>query len=285
MILVATAAGTTRISNTGPLTTIHLILIVLFAVLVVAGILWGAKQKRARAEGEQEERGRADALTAHPPTAAAPPPPVEPVTSAAPQPLMSAPVAQPKPATKPKAVTKPKAALPVAKTAPKAKAAAEPAKPGIKTPASKARISTVAPVATKPGAAKATAAKPAAKPVQTKAVVAKPAPKPAVETETVKPAVAAAKPAAAPAAKASAAAGGYGLIDVKGLGPKAVPLLDGLGVRTLADLAGLNAARTTEIDGQLGALSGRMARDRWVEQAKLLAAGKVAEFEATYGKL
>lgn len=77
----------------------------------------------------------------------------------------------------------------------------------------------------------------------------------------------------------------YSLNDVKGLGPKAVPLLAEQGVGDLAALAALDPARAAEIDAGLGALAGRMARDQWVEQAKLLTAGDVTTFETAYGKL
>lgn len=100
------------------------------------------------------------------------------------------------------------------------------------------------------------------------------------------PAPPAVEPAmAAPAVEATPDSAAYGLRHIKGLGPKAVPLLEAQGVRTLGDLAALDPARAAEVDAGMGALAGRMARDRWVEQAKLLAAGNIAAFEATYGKL
>ncbi|MES2755089.1 MAG: hypothetical protein V4659_10530 [Pseudomonadota bacterium] len=138
-------------------------------------------------------------------------------------------------------------------------------------------------VAAPPAVSKAAAgAKPAA--AKAKPSAAKPATATAATQPAAKPS--AAEPAKKPAAVAPAvAATEHGLIDIKGLGPKAVPLLAGLGINDLSALAKLSPARAAEIDGQLGALSGRMARDRWVEQAKLLAAGDVAAFEKTYGKL
>lgn len=295
MFLLTAAATSGRSADTGPITTMHLILIGLLIVLVVLAIVWGARQKRTRVAGEQEEARRTEALLAHPPADD---------TKADPAPLASAPAAAapaPKPAAKPRAtakapVAKAAAPKPAAAKAPAAKApAAKPAatKPAAaKAPAAKAPAKAAAP---KPAPASA-AAKPAAEPkTTTKAVPAKPTAKPAAAA--AKPKAAAPKPAAAkaaapkaaapkPAAKPAAApATTYNLIDVKGLGPKAVPILEGMGVRTLADLAGLSAARAAEVDAGLGALSGRLARDRWIEQAKLLSAGKVAEFEAAYGKL
>ncbi len=39
------------------------------------------------------------------------------------------------------------------------------------------------------------------------------------------------------------------------------------------------------IDAQMGAFKGRILRDRWVEQAGLLAAGDTEVFETKFGKL
>lgn len=202
MILILTASGAPvdRVTETGALTAAHLAIIAAFAVLVLLGILWGARQKRARAAGEAEEESRNDALRAHPPT---------------PAPLDDA-----------------SAGRQVADT-----------------PAS-----------------------PAPEPL------AEPAGRPSVD-------LAPDQPAAAPPASRAATRTHYRLIDVKGLGPKAVPLLEALDVTDLAGLAALSDARAAEIDRQLGALSGRLTRDRWVEQARLLDAGQVTEFEAAFGKL
>ena len=123
-------------------------------------------------------------------------------------------------------------------------------------------------------------AKPApAEPVARQKAEPKPRAKPAA-AEPVAPEPAAPEPAAPTPAPA-----GYALTDVKGLGPKALPLLAGFGVTDIAGLAALSPGRAAEIDGQLGALSGRLSRDRWAEQAKLLAAGDIAAFEKTFGKL
>ena len=40
-----------------------------------------------------------------------------------------------------------------------------------------------------------------------------------------------------------------------------------------------------ELDGKLGAFAGRPVKDNWVAQAKHLAAGDVAGFEAQFGKI
>lgn len=173
---------------------------------------------------------------------------------------------------------------------------AEP-EPVAQSPAKVAKA--VAPKAAKkaPAAAKA-APKPAAKKV---------APKPAAaETaKAAKPATATAKPKAAPAAKAAAPAKEKpapkpaaavktapaapqipdDIALLKGVGPKLVALLQSMGVTSLEQIAAWSAADVTEIDSKLGAFAGRLKRDNWVDQAKLLSAGDIAGFEKKYGSL
>jgi predicted flap endonuclease-1-like 5' DNA nuclease len=72
---------------------------------------------------------------------------------------------------------------------------------------------------------------------------------------------------------------------IKGVGPKLVALLNGLGVTTYAQIAAWTEADIDRIDPQLGAFSGRIRRDSMVEQAKLLAADDTAGFEEKFGKL
>lgn len=72
---------------------------------------------------------------------------------------------------------------------------------------------------------------------------------------------------------------------LKGLGPKVAARLGELGIATIGQLAVLSPAEAEALDAELGAFSGRMARDRWIEQAKLLAAGDRATYEATFGNL
>jgi predicted flap endonuclease-1-like 5' DNA nuclease len=75
------------------------------------------------------------------------------------------------------------------------------------------------------------------------------------------------------------------LTRMKGLGPKAEAMLNGLGIIHYAQIAGWSAADIARVDAQMGAFRGRIERDRWVEQARYLAAGDVAGFEAVFGKL
>ncbi|OQW44591.1 MAG: hypothetical protein A4S16_03150 [Proteobacteria bacterium SG_bin6] len=72
---------------------------------------------------------------------------------------------------------------------------------------------------------------------------------------------------------------------LKGLGPKAAARLGELGVASVEALAATSDAELAALDAELGALAGRIARDRWAEQARLLAAGDIAGFEARFGKL
>jgi predicted flap endonuclease-1-like 5' DNA nuclease len=148
--------------------------------------------------------------------------------------------------------------------APSAKSGADKAA----TPAPAAMMSTPATATS----AKAASAKPASakKPAATKTAA---APKPAAKT-------AAPKKAAAPAAK-KAAAPTTGKADnlrrLIGVGPINERLLKGLGVTTYAQIAAWTEADVKRVEEVLN-FDGRIAREKWIEQAKLLAAGDEAEF-------
>ena len=75
------------------------------------------------------------------------------------------------------------------------------------------------------------------------------------------------------------------LTRLKGLGPKASGVLNGVGVTTYAQLAALTPGQIAKVDAAMGNLAGRIHRDQWVEQAKLLAIGDIPGFEARFGKL
>jgi len=75
------------------------------------------------------------------------------------------------------------------------------------------------------------------------------------------------------------------LTQLKGLGPKAASRLNELGVTRFDQIASWNETDVAAIDAQMGAFKGRIVRDRWVEQARLLAKGDVVGFEAEFGKL
>jgi hypothetical protein len=72
---------------------------------------------------------------------------------------------------------------------------------------------------------------------------------------------------------------------LKGLGPKAAAQLNSLGITRYAQIAAWSDEQVAAIDARMGVFKGRIVRDRWVEQARYLAAGDRAGFEATFGKL
>ncbi len=109
---------------------------------------------------------------------------------------------------------------------------------------------------------------------------ANPAAETVTPTETPAPAPA---PAPAPTPAVDHAAAPVTLL--KGLGPKVATRLAELGVTTVGDMAALSETEAQNIDAQLGAFTGRMGRDRWIEQSRLLAAGDKPGFEAVFGKL
>ena len=75
------------------------------------------------------------------------------------------------------------------------------------------------------------------------------------------------------------------LLRIKGLGPKLVTQLHALGVTSFAQIAGWDDAEIDRIDAQLGRFQGRIRRDDWPGQARLLAAGNTSGYEAKFGKL
>lgn len=109
---------------------------------------------------------------------------------------------------------------------------------------------------------------------------------PAVDVAVALPAeVAAAEPVIVVMPEPAPTPSGDDLGRIKGLGPKLKVILEGLGVTSFAQIASWSDADVARIDAQLGAFAGRPARDSWVEQAKLLAAGDVAGFEGRFGKV
>ena len=78
---------------------------------------------------------------------------------------------------------------------------------------------------------------------------------------------------------------GDDLLKLKGVGPKLNLLLIELGVTRYAQIADWTDADIAAIDARLGNFKGRPVRDQWVDQARYLAEGDTAGFEAKYGKL
>ena len=72
---------------------------------------------------------------------------------------------------------------------------------------------------------------------------------------------------------------------LKGVGPKLNVLLVSLGVTRFDQIAEWDANDVAEVDQYLGNFKGRVERDNWVDQARLLAAGDTTTFEAKYGAL
>ncbi len=72
---------------------------------------------------------------------------------------------------------------------------------------------------------------------------------------------------------------------IKGIGPKFADALHALGFYRFDQLAGLSQTEIERLDGQLGAFSGRITRDRIVEQAEYLARNDIDGFEQRFGKI
>lgn len=117
-----------------------------------------------------------------------------------------------------------------------------------------------------------------------------PAPAPVMETYTPEP-----EPAPEPApqpAPAAATGGGTrpagldgprgGAADdlkrIKGVGPKLEALLNRMGFYHFDQVAGWTADEVAWVDDNLEGFKGRVSRDQWIDQAKLLAAGGETEF-------
>jgi predicted flap endonuclease-1-like 5' DNA nuclease len=77
--------------------------------------------------------------------------------------------------------------------------------------------------------------------------------------------------------------GGDDLKRIKGLGPKLVTVLAEQGITSFEQIAAWTDADVERIDATLGRFSGRITRDKWVEQAKLLSAGDEDGFSKSFG--
>ena len=72
---------------------------------------------------------------------------------------------------------------------------------------------------------------------------------------------------------------------LKGVGPKFADALHAAGFVNFDQIAGLSPVEIERLDQQLGAFSGRITRDRIVEQADYLARNDLDGFEQRFGKL
>lgn len=218
-----TSADTTSYADSsavlGTITTVHLIIIAVFALLAVLAIVWGIRLRARRKAGEAEVREHNETVERKTPLPTKAPVAGDVVEDRLPEEVgRVAPTPPPAPAPEPEAPEPPRLAdEPIAAAAPL----------------------------------------------------------------DASPAALASDMEAAPAASAPA----YRLTDLKGLGPKVAARLEELGVTGVADLAALSDADAAALNAQLGPFAGRMERDRWREQARLLATGDKAGFEAAFGKL
>jgi len=139
-----------------------------------------------------------------------------------------------------------------------------------------------APAAERRETAQAAAAAPVVEPVAP--VAAEPI---ATAAPEVSVPVSAPSTASVPASPAVTTVTGEGdnLLKMKGIGPKLNQLLIELGVTRYAQIASWSDADIAAIDARLGNFKGRPVRDQWVDQARYLAAGDTAGFEAKYGRL
>lgn len=225
----ATAGGATGASlipsTTDAFTIAHLVVIAIFAVAVIAAIVWGARLKRRRKTAERDIANHNSIVEQ-----ASPSVPEEPAVTT-PDPVASTP-------------TPTSTAVPSPVNAPAAaefrdEVPAEPVGDGL---------------ADEPIAASA--------PLEAA---------PAAEAASVR--VTGNLPADA------------SVSTLKGLGPKLATRLGELGITTVGQVAALSDEDAARLDAQLGPFSGRMTRDRWIEQARFLAAGDTAGFEAVFGRL
>jgi len=93
------------------------------------------------------------------------------------------------------------------------------------------------------------------------------------------------EPVAAPTPDPAPAPASSDLSQLKGLGPKLVATLAELGITRIDQIAALSPEEAQDLDARLGNFRGRLARDRWIEQAQFLTAGDRTGYEAEFGKL
>lgn len=116
---------------------------------------------------------------------------------------------------------------------------------------------------------------PAEEPVAPAAPAPKPAPKPAVvEGEGTKPA----------ALDKPREGGADDLKEIKGVGPKLEELLNEHGIYHFDQIAGWGPAEVAWMDSNLKGFRGRVSRDDWVDQARILASGGDTEFSSRVDK-
>ena len=75
------------------------------------------------------------------------------------------------------------------------------------------------------------------------------------------------------------------LMELKGVGPRLAKTLYDMGIGHFVTIAAWTPDDIRKVDSVLGPFAGRIERDDWVGQAKLLAAGDIDGFTAKFGKL
>lgn len=75
------------------------------------------------------------------------------------------------------------------------------------------------------------------------------------------------------------------LTRLKGVGPKLAQQLRELGVERIDQIAAWTEADIERVDAALGRFQGRILRDDWVGQARLLESGDRAAYESRFGRL
>jgi len=110
----------------------------------------------------------------------------------------------------------------------------------------------------------------------------KPATKPKTKPATKPAAKAAAKPVAADGKpellKKARSGGADDLKQIKGVGPKMEKMLNEMGVYHFDQVASWRTKEVQWVDDNLEGFKGRVSRDEWVKQAKVLAKGGTTEF-------
>lgn len=72
---------------------------------------------------------------------------------------------------------------------------------------------------------------------------------------------------------------------LKGVGPRLAAHLREIGVFYYAQIADWSPEEVKLVDAKLDTFRGRIEKDKLIEQSKLLAAGRITEYEARFGKL
>ncbi|MDQ2095377.1 hypothetical protein [Rhodalgimonas zhirmunskyi] len=78
--------------------------------------------------------------------------------------------------------------------------------------------------------------------------------------------------------------GADNLKEIKGVGPKLEAMLHGMGFYHFDQIASWGADEVAWVDANIKGFKGRVSRDNWVEQAKILASGGDTEFSSRVGK-